>query len=219
MGSVLAMTSHYREGQPGAPRRLGARYAAGHAGAATAARRAAARDGRLKSKGLTMRDKLVRHRADASCATCHNLMDPIGFGLENFDWMGRWRDQRDQRRAGGCAGTMPSGEKFNGPVELRKVLLYRKDEFLRHLTGKVLGYALGRGLQDGDQCTVQTLGGLTGKGPIPGADPDPQCGAQHSVPQYAAGGTAAAPPLRLPSASLSIRSAINSAPADPLGGE
>jgi len=52
---------------------------------------------------------------------------------------------------------MPSGEKFNGPVELRQLMLKRKDEFLRNVTQKVLGYALGRSLQDGDQCTVQKI--------------------------------------------------------------
>lgn len=83
-------------------------------------------------------------------------MDPIGFALENFDWMGRWRDTEAGKPVD-ASGALPSGEKFSGPVELRKALLDKKDEFLRHLTGKVLGYALGRGLQDGDQCTVQRL--------------------------------------------------------------
>jgi Protein of unknown function (DUF1585)/Protein of unknown function (DUF1588) len=116
-----------------------------------------------KEKGLTMREKLMRHRAEASCATCHNLMDPIGFGLENFDWMGRWRETEANGQPVDAAGTMPSGEKFNGPVELRQVLLNRKDEFVRHLTAKVLGYALGRSLQDGDQCTVERLAGALKK--------------------------------------------------------
>ncbi|MGH9661271.1 MAG: DUF1592 domain-containing protein, partial [Bryobacteraceae bacterium] len=101
--------------------------------------------------GMTMRQILARHRSDASCSTCHNLMDPIGFGLENFDWMGRWRDGVD------ASGALPSGETFNGPVELREVLLKRRSDFLRHVTGKLLGFALGRSLQDGDQCTVQKL--------------------------------------------------------------
>jgi hypothetical protein len=83
-------------------------------------------------------------------------MDPIGFGLENFDWMGRWRDH-DKDQPVDASGVLPSGEKFNGPVELRQVLLNRKGDFLRHLSGKLLGFALGRGLQDGDHCTVQKL--------------------------------------------------------------
>jgi hypothetical protein len=104
-----------------------------------------------------MRGRILAHRADPSCTTCHQLMDPIGFALENFDWTGRWRETEFDGSAIDAGGTLPSGEKFNGPVELRKVLLEKKDDFLRHLTGKVLGYALGRSLQDGDSCTVQHL--------------------------------------------------------------
>jgi hypothetical protein len=84
-------------------------------------------------------------------------MDPIGFGLENFDWMGRWRDTEKDGKPVDATGELPSGEKFNGVVELRETLLKRKDEFVRQLAGKVLGYALGRSLQDGDSCTVQRL--------------------------------------------------------------
>lgn len=104
-----------------------------------------------------MRDKILAHRANAACAACHNLMDPIGFALENFDWTGRWRDKEFDGSAIDASGQLPSGERFNGPEELRNVLLAKKDDFLRHLTGKVLGYALGRSLQDGDSCTVQHL--------------------------------------------------------------
>jgi cytochrome c553 len=104
-----------------------------------------------------MRQKILNHRVNATCSACHNLMDPIGFALENFDWTGRWRDKEFDGTAIDTTGALPSGEKFDGPAELRKVLLDRKDEFLRHLTGKVLGYALGRSLQDGDSCTVQRM--------------------------------------------------------------
>jgi hypothetical protein len=84
-------------------------------------------------------------------------MDPIGLGLENFDWMGRWRDKEDDGRPIDAMGTLPSGEKFNGPVELRQALLDRKEDFIRNLAGRLLGYALGRSLQDGDSCTVQRI--------------------------------------------------------------
>jgi hypothetical protein len=110
-----------------------------------------------KQNTLTVREKIVRHREDPSCSACHNLMDPIGFGLEHFDWMGRWREKEDNGKPIDATGVLPSGEKFNGAAELRQVMLSRKDEFLRHVTAKVLGYALGRRLEDGDQCTVQKL--------------------------------------------------------------
>jgi hypothetical protein len=108
-------------------------------------------------KKLTVREMLAKHRENVSCAACHNLMDPIGLGLENFDWMGRWRDTEADGRPVDASGELPGGAKFNGPEELRGVLLARKEEFLRQLVSKTLGYALGRGLQDGDQCTVQRL--------------------------------------------------------------
>src|SRR5262249_12370758 len=104
-----------------------------------------------------VRELLARHRSNAACSTCHNLMDPIGLGLENFDWMGRWRDKEANGNPVDAEGALPSGEKFNGPVELRQVLLAKKDDFIRNLSGRMLGYALGRSLQDGDSCTVQRL--------------------------------------------------------------
>jgi hypothetical protein len=106
---------------------------------------------------LTTRQRVLQHRADPACSACHRLMDPIGFGLENFDWMGRWRDKEADGKPIDASGELPSGEKFNGPVELRETLLKHKDEFIRQLGGKLLGYALGRSLQDGDGCTLQRL--------------------------------------------------------------
>lgn len=109
-----------------------------------------------KENKLTMREKLMKHRESQACASCHNLMDPIGFGLENFDWLGRWRNEESGKPVD-ASGVMPTGEQFNGPVELRAVLFKRQDDFIRTFVGKVLGYALGRGLEDGDHCTIQKL--------------------------------------------------------------
>src|SRR5262249_13715967 len=103
------------------------------------------------------RDRVIQHRADPMCSACHKLMDPIGFGLENFDWMGRWRDGERDGKPVDASGELPTGEKFNGAAELRRVLMNHKDDFVRQLSSKVLGYALGRSLQDGDSCTVQRL--------------------------------------------------------------
>ena len=114
-------------------------------------------EGDTKENQPTTRELLAQHRSNPACFTCHRLMDPIGFGLENFDGLGRWRDKDPQGRPIDASGVLPSGEKFDGPVELRQALLAKKSDFLRHVTGKVLGYALGRSLQDGDSCTVQQL--------------------------------------------------------------
>jgi len=105
------------------------------------------------SGSLTLRERLEEHRRKAECASCHDRMDPLGFGLENFDVLGRWRDE-DGGRPVDSRGTLPSGETFASPAELKAVLLARKDEFIRHLARKLLGYALGRELTRFDQCVI-----------------------------------------------------------------
>ncbi|MEK7795455.1 MAG: DUF1592 domain-containing protein [Candidatus Hydrogenedentota bacterium] len=104
--------------------------------------------------GLTMRARLEAHRANPDCAACHSRMDPIGFGLENFDPIGRWRTEQTGQPID-AQGVLPSGEKFNGPRELKQILLNRKDDFARNLSRKMLGYALGRTLTQYDECVVQ----------------------------------------------------------------
>jgi hypothetical protein len=103
--------------------------------------------------GKTLRERLVAHRANPSCASCHDRIDPIGFGLENFDAIGRWRT-KDADQPIDASGALPDGTKFNGPDELKKALLAHKDEFVRHFAAKLLGYALGRGLVNEDYCVV-----------------------------------------------------------------
>ncbi|MEW4566184.1 DUF1592 domain-containing protein [Bremerella sp. JC770] len=105
----------------------------------------------------TFREKLEKHRDNPSCAACHDLIDPIGFGLDNYDLLGRWRDKTENGKPVDATGILPSGEKFAGPAELKKILLERKQEFARHFSRKVLGYALGRSLEDPDSCTIESL--------------------------------------------------------------
>jgi hypothetical protein len=111
----------------------------------------------MAKTAVGMRQKILSHRANPACSTCHNLMDPMGFAMEHFDWTGRWRDQEFDGSAIDATGALPSGEKFDGAAQLRQVLIDKKDDFLRQVSGKVLGYALGRSLQDGDSCTVAKL--------------------------------------------------------------
>jgi hypothetical protein len=101
----------------------------------------------------TLRQRLEKHRLSPDCASCHDRMDPLGFGLENFDVLGRWRTE-DNGLPVDVAGTLPSGEKFQGAAGLKKVILARKDEVMRHLARKMLGYALGRALNKFDECVV-----------------------------------------------------------------
>jgi Protein of unknown function (DUF1588)/Protein of unknown function (DUF1585) len=104
----------------------------------------------------SIRELLEQHRANATCASCHNFIDPIGFGLENYDLLGRWRTE-DGGKPIDTTGELPDGTKFDGPQELKQVLVARKDEFVKHLTRKMLGFALGRGLTLEDHCTVEEI--------------------------------------------------------------
>jgi hypothetical protein len=108
-------------------------------------------------KKLTVRSRLERHRVDPVCASCHQRMDPIGFGLENFDAIGHWRDM-DGADALDTSGKMPSGQSFKGPVELKAIFMAHKDQFVRCLTDKLLTYALGRGVEEGDDATIDRIG-------------------------------------------------------------
>jgi len=103
----------------------------------------------------TMRERLALHRSNAVCASCHDRIDGIGFALENYDVLGRWRTE-DAGKPIDNTGEL-NGKTFRGPVELRAYLLTRQDEFLRHLTSKMLGFALGRGLTLNDSCTVDLI--------------------------------------------------------------
>jgi hypothetical protein len=107
-------------------------------------------------EGLTLRQRLEKHRENADCAACHKRMDPLGFGLENFDAIGRWRTEIAGKPVD-ASGEMTTGEKFSGPVELKKVLLSRKDDFVRNLSEKMLAYALGRGLEFYDTPAVRKI--------------------------------------------------------------
>ncbi|QDT96552.1 hypothetical protein V144x_20100 [Gimesia aquarii] len=109
-----------------------------------------------QNKKRSIRQVLEAHREHATCAACHDIIDPIGFGLENYDLFGRWRE-KERGQPVDATGEFPSGETFAGPAELKKVLLKRKDELARHFTAKILGYALGRSLEDADACTIETI--------------------------------------------------------------
>ena len=104
----------------------------------------------------TLRERLTLHRENLVCASCHSRIDPIGFGLENYDVLGRWRAE-DAGKPIDSRGQLPDGTMFEGPDELKSVLFKRKGVFLRNLISKMLGYALGRGLAMEDRCTVESI--------------------------------------------------------------
>ena len=105
---------------------------------------------------MSMREQLEKHRADATCAACHSKMDPLGFGLENFNAIGKWRDM-DGKFPVDASGLLPNGKTFSSPTEMRAILSSQLPQFSRMLTEKMLTYALGRGLKPYDSRTVDNI--------------------------------------------------------------
>jgi hypothetical protein len=107
--------------------------------------------------GMTFRQRLELHRKDANCASCHARLDPLGFGLENYDVLGRWRDQIAGQPVD-ASGLLTTGEAFSGPAELRTILLTTKRElFRRNLVERMLSYALRRGVEYYDARAVNQI--------------------------------------------------------------
>jgi len=108
------------------------------------------------SETLPIRERLAAHRAKPVCASCHNLMDPVGFALENFDAVGRWRTEEDHRRVD-AAGGLPDGSTFEGVAGLERALLARPELFTATLAEKLLTFALGRGVERTDAPAVRAI--------------------------------------------------------------
>jgi hypothetical protein len=108
------------------------------------------------AKPLSLRERMEAHRADVVCAGCHKVMDPIGFALENFDAIGRWRTTDDGAKID-PSGTMFNGVKVDGPAALRQMLVSRPETFVGVMTEKLLTYALGRGVEYYDMPTVRKI--------------------------------------------------------------
>ena len=106
---------------------------------------------------LTLRQRTELHVKDPTCANCHKVLDPIGFGLENFDAIGRWRDRDDAGGAIDAAGELPGGKHFTSPKELKTIIAARKDVLARNITEKLLAYALCRQLEGYDEIVVDQL--------------------------------------------------------------
>ncbi|MFO0084706.1 MAG: DUF1592 domain-containing protein [Pirellula sp.] len=104
----------------------------------------------------SLREQLEVHRSNPSCAGCHKIMDPIGLGLENFDAIGRWRDQEGDKSID-AQGELVDGSKFTSPAELVTLLGARKDQILENLTKKMMVYAIGRSLQRVDRCAIEQV--------------------------------------------------------------
>ena len=107
-------------------------------------------------KPRTLRERITEHRDNPACASCHDIIDPVGFALENFDAVGRWRTH-DSGVPVDASGMLPDGTSFSGPAEFREALLDRPDLFVSTVAEKLLVYALGRGLESYDAPAVRKI--------------------------------------------------------------
>jgi hypothetical protein len=108
-------------------------------------------------KVLSMRERMAQHRVNPACSGCHQLMDPAGLSMENFDAIGRWRTRTEAGTVVDAAGGLPGGVTFDGVSGLRKALLSRPEVFVTTVTEKLLTYALGRGLEYYDAPAVRAI--------------------------------------------------------------
>ena len=116
-----------------------------------------------KVANMTLRQRTEMHRANPVCANCHKVLDPIGFGLENFDAIGRWRDRDDSGGPIDATGELPGGRQFSTPAQLKQIIAARRDDFSRNLAGKLLAYALCRQLEGYDEIVVDRLANAAAK--------------------------------------------------------
>jgi hypothetical protein len=107
-------------------------------------------------KPVSMRERMAQHRVNAVCAGCHNLMDPIGFSMENYDAIGRWRTAESGKPID-ASGGLPDGSKFEGVGGLQKALLNRPEVFVNTMTEKLMTYSLGRGVEYYDAPAVRKV--------------------------------------------------------------
>jgi hypothetical protein len=114
------------------------------------------KEGKAAVLSGTLRQRMEQHRANPSCASCHQRMDPLGFGFENFDAIGGWRTHEGKQPIN-PSGVLPNGQSFKGPSELKAILKTRQEPFARCLTEKLLTYALGRGVERYDRCAIDDI--------------------------------------------------------------
>jgi len=109
-----------------------------------------------QQRAISVRKRLEQHRSNPACASCHNRMDPLGFALDNYDAIGRWRESEAGSPVD-ASGSLPDGRSFSGPAELRELLKTQPDRFREALTSKLMTYALGRGLEHPDDAAVRLI--------------------------------------------------------------
>ena len=155
-GSILALTSHAERTSPVVRGKWVLENIVGMAVPPPPPDVPPLKENQEGQKPKTMREQMAEHRANAVCASCHKIMDPVGFALENFDATGAWRTE-DAGQPIDASGELADGSKVNGVVGLRNALVSRPDVFAGVLTEKLLTYALGRGLDYHDMPVVRAI--------------------------------------------------------------
>ncbi|MYI74885.1 MAG: DUF1588 domain-containing protein, partial [Acidobacteria bacterium] len=114
-------------------------------------------DRKTQAKVATLRERMSAHRANPACASCHNIIDPTGFALENFDAVGRWRVVDESSNTIDAGGVLPDGTPFAGVTDMIAALVRRPERFVTTVTEKLLTYALGRGVEHYDMPAVRRI--------------------------------------------------------------
>ena len=107
--------------------------------------------------GLTLRQRTELHQSEATCRNCHKVLDPIGFGLENFDAIGRWRKKNEEGLAIDSSGKLPNGRDFTSPAQLKKLVAQRERDLACNLTERLMAFALGRPLGGYDRVVIDRI--------------------------------------------------------------
>jgi len=154
MAAILAMTSHTNRTSPTLRGKYILDVILGTPPAPPPANAGTIDESKTGKEAKNFREQLAQHASQSSCAGCHAKIDPLGFGLENFDAIGRFRKTTPDIDP---TGKLPGGESFTGSQELRKVLMGKRDQFLRTATEKMLTYALGRELTAKDEPTIRDI--------------------------------------------------------------
>ena len=144
--SILAVTSYATRTSPVLRVQVDPDQHTRHSAADPAAEYTPAKGKRAESdRPLTVRERMEEHRRNPACAGCHSTMDPLGFALENFDAVGKWRTRGEDGARLDASGVLPDGANVDGPASLRNALLSHSDQVVSTLAEKLLTFALGRG--------------------------------------------------------------------------
>lgn len=156
MGAVLAMTSHTSRTSPTLRGKWILEAIFGTPPPPPPPDAGTIKEQKKGAEPKTFRELLALHASQPACAACHKRIDPLGFALENYDAVGAWRETQGGKPLD-AAGVLPSGERVDGLPGLKQMLLRSRDAFVRNLIEQTLAYALGRDVQDGDECAIREI--------------------------------------------------------------